>query len=93
MALGTQTVITMSGKKQPHESTILTERGASMKDKPRKNKVLGVPLSPELRGRLEERAALEGRSLASLARFAIVQYLTAQQRLAWEGDAPVLEGA
>ena len=50
------------------------------KDKPRKNKVLGVPLSPELRGRLEERAALEGRSLASLARFAIVQYLTAQQR-------------
>ncbi len=60
---------------------------------PRKTKVLGVRMLPGLKRRLEEQAALEGRSVASMGRFAIEQYLQSKQRPAWEADPPTAPAA
>jgi len=58
----------------------------SAEAKPRKTKVLGVPMLPDLRKRFEAQAALEGRKLAGMARFAIEYYLKAKQCPAHERD-------
>lgn len=43
--------------------------------KERLTEFLGIPISPSLKSRLQRQADLEGRSDASMGRFAIEQYL------------------